>query len=67
MNNWKEHIVTDSNVLLWKPVVKGTRLSIEFILERLASGWDVEELLENYPNLTKEDTQAVHSYRVLQS
>jgi len=42
MNNWQDHITTDSSILLGKPVIKGTRISIEFILQRLATGWTVE-------------------------
>ena len=60
--NWNEHIVSDKNILLGKPVIKGTRLSVEFILERLANGWTDQKLLESYPHLKKEDLQAVFSY-----
>lgn len=59
---WQERIVSDKSVLLGKPTVKGTRISIEFILERLADGWTEEQLLENYPRLTQADLQAVFSY-----
>ena len=38
-----------------KPVIKGTRISVEFILELLANGWSYDEILENYPQLKKED------------
>ena len=62
MTNWQDHIHTDPEVLLGKPVVKGTRLSVEFLLERLASGWTEKDLLENYPRLTMADIQAVFSY-----
>ena len=59
---WQNNIVSDKNVLLGKPTIKGTRLSVEFIIERLASGWTEEQLLENYPRLTREDLQAVFAY-----
>lgn len=62
MKNWQEHITTDSEILLGKPIIKGTRISIEFILERLATGWSVEQLLENYPRLTLDDLMAVYAY-----
>lgn len=62
MINWKEHIVADQKVLLGKPVIKNTRLSVEFILERFASGWSEEDLLTNYPRLKKESLQAVFAY-----
>ena len=57
--NWQNKIVSDKNILLGKPTIKGTRLSVEFIVERLANGWTQEQLLENYPRLTREDLQAV--------
>ncbi|MCU0401432.1 MAG: DUF433 domain-containing protein [Algoriphagus sp.] len=59
---WKERIVSDKNVLLGKPVIKGTRISVEFILERLADGWSESNILESYPHLKKEDLQAVFVY-----
>ena len=62
--NWQHHIISDKNVLLGKPVIKGTRLSVEFIMQRLANGWTENQLLENYPRLTQQDLQAVFSYIV---
>jgi uncharacterized protein (DUF433 family) len=60
--NWRDHITSDENVLIGKPVVKGTRIAVEFIVERLASGWSEQEILANYPTLTKKDLQAVFLY-----
>ena len=60
--NWQEYIHADETVLLGKPVIKGTRLSVEFILERLADGWTEQDLFDNYPRLTKEALQAVFAY-----
>ncbi|MBK6264918.1 DUF433 domain-containing protein [Marivirga sp. S37H4] len=60
--NWNERIVSDNKVLLGKPIIKGTRISVEFILERLASGWTEEKILNSYPHLKKEDIQAVFAY-----
>ena len=54
--------MSDPEVLVGKPTVKGTRLSVDFLLERLADGWTEEQLLENYPRLTAEDLQAVFAY-----
>ena len=45
-----------------KPVIKGTRIPVYFILELLANGWSFEEILENYPGLTKEDILAAIKY-----
>ncbi|AGK61591.1 hypothetical protein Asulf_01615 [Archaeoglobus sulfaticallidus PM70-1] len=47
-----------------KPVIKGTRITVEFILELLANGWSYEEILENYPQLKKEDILEAISYAV---
>src|SRR5688500_18613260 len=60
--NWSDRIVSDSEVLNGKPTIKGTRLAVEFILERLADGWSEQEVLENYPRLTPEDLRAVFAY-----
>lgn len=60
--NWREFIITDPEILVGKPALKGTRLSVEFILERLASGWTEEMLLENAPRLTREHLKAVYAF-----
>jgi uncharacterized protein (DUF433 family) len=62
MLNWHEHIHTDAAVLVGKPVVKGTRLSVDFILRLLANGWTHEQVLANYPRLTPESLQACFSF-----
>ena len=60
--SWQERIVTDPDILVGKPVVRGTRLAVEFIIDRLAQGWSEPDLLRNYPGLTHEDIQACLSY-----
>lgn len=57
-----EYIVADEAVLLGKPTIKGTRLSVEHIIGLLAMGWSGEQLLENYPRLSREALQAVFLY-----
>lgn len=52
----------DPDVLIGKPTVKGTRLSVELILDRLADGWVAEDLLREYPTLTGDAIQAVFAY-----
>lgn len=59
---WMEHIVIDPGILVGKPVVKGTRLAVEFIVDLLAQGWTQAQILENYPGLTPEDIQACLAY-----
>ena len=57
-----ERIVVDPEVLAGKPVVRGTRLAVELILELLAAGQSEQDLLEQYPGLTREDILACLSY-----
>jgi uncharacterized protein (DUF433 family) len=61
--NWKDYITADPQILVGKPVVKGTRLSVELILDRLADGWTQEEILRAYPSLTPQSLQAVCALR----
>lgn len=60
--SWQERIVINPDILLGKPVVKGTRLSVEFIIDLLAQGWSEADILRNYPGLTPEDIRACLSY-----
>lgn len=60
--NWRDYIVSDDRILLGKPTIKGTRLSVEHVVGLLAQGWDESQLLTNYPRLNKESLQAVFSY-----
>jgi uncharacterized protein (DUF433 family) len=60
--NWRLYIEINDNVLSGKPVIKGTRLSVEHIINLLASGWSENQILENYPRLSKESIQAVFLY-----
>ena len=57
-------IEIDPKVCGGKPVIKGTRITVEFILELLANGWSYEEILENYPQLKKEDILEAVRYAV---
>jgi len=59
---WAELIVVNPDVLAGKPVIRGTRLSVEFILELLAAGQPEAEVLHNYPGITHEDILACLSY-----
>jgi uncharacterized protein (DUF433 family) len=59
---WSERIHIDPEILAGKPVVRGTRLAVEFILELLAAGRTQSEILDDYPGLTKEDILACLSY-----
>ena len=59
---WEDRIILDKDVLVGKPVVKGTRLAVEFIVGLLAEGWTQEQILANYPGLTHEDILACLAY-----
>ena len=60
--DWRGKIVSDKNVLAGKPIVKGTRLSVEFLLGLFANGWKEEEVLKNYPTLKKDDILAAFAF-----
>jgi uncharacterized protein (DUF433 family) len=59
---WQDFIISDKQVLLGKPIIKGTRISVELILELLASGWTETQILESYPNVSEDALRAVFSY-----
>jgi len=60
--NLHERITIDSGVLVGKPVIRGTRISVEHVIDLLASGWTTEEILRNYPRLTQADILACLNY-----
>jgi uncharacterized protein (DUF433 family) len=57
-----DRIVIDPNILTGKPVIRGTRLAVEFVVGLLAQGWSVEQVLDNYPGLAREDVHACLQY-----
>ena len=60
--NWQDRILVDPSVLTGKPVIKGTRLAVEFLIELLAERWTHEQILKSYPQLTEEDIEAALHY-----
>jgi uncharacterized protein (DUF433 family) len=60
--DWRERITVDPEVLAGKPLVKGTRLSVELVVGLLAEGWTDRQLLANYPTLSAEDVRACLAY-----
>lgn len=68
---WRERIVCKPEILLGKPTINGTRISVELILQGFAGGWRMEDVLESYPHLCREDVLAalacaaeiVHAHR----
>jgi uncharacterized protein (DUF433 family) len=61
---WEDRITIDPKVLAGKPVIKGTRLAVEFIMDLLAQGWTEGQILENYPGIAREDIEVLKSERV---
>lgn len=59
---WEDRIEARTDVLSGKPVIKGTRLAVDFIVGLLAQGWTEAQILENYPGVTSEDLRACLSY-----
>jgi len=61
-NDWKRRIEVNPKILVGKPVIKGTRIAVEFLIELLARGWTTAQILKNYPRLKKEDISAALEY-----
>lgn len=59
---WRDRITSDPAVLAGKPVIKGTRISVELILGWLANGWTYEQILASYPRITREDILAALAF-----
>ena len=59
---YHERIVTDPRILAGKPVVKGTRIAVDLVLEELSHNPDIHELLAAHPDLTRDDVQACLAY-----
>ena len=59
---YQDRIITDPNILVGKPVIKGTRIAVDHVLEQLADNPDLGELFEVYPDLTAEDVRAALAY-----
>lgn len=62
---WQDRIERNPKVMLGKPVVKGTRITVELILERLGDGWSVEDLLRSFPTINADDVRAATEERGL--
>ncbi len=60
--NWEERIEINPKVLVGKPVIRGTRLAVEFVVELLANGWSESQIIDNYTGITHEDISACLHY-----
>lgn len=67
--NWKDRIALDGSVLAGKPVIRGTRLAVDFILGLFGQGWTESDIMRNYPGITHDDIAACFQYasEILQS
>jgi len=59
---WNDRIIVDPRILTGKPVVRGTRISVELVVELLAAGWSHDQILASYPHLSDEDILACLAY-----
>ena len=59
---WQDRIAIDPDVLVGKPVIKGTRIAVDFVVDLLAQGWTLEQVIEEYDHLTAADVQACLAY-----
>ena len=62
MADAEERIVVNPKIIGGKPVIKGTRIPVYFILELIANGWSIDDILREYPHLTREDVLAAVRY-----
>ena len=62
--DWHDRIAMDPKILVGKPVIKGTRFAVEFLMELLANGWTHNQILKNYPHLTSADIQAALRFAI---
>lgn len=60
--NWEERITINPKVLVGKPIIKGTRIAAEFVVDLLGRGWTVDRILREYDHLTAADVQACLAY-----
>ena len=60
--NWQDYIVSDKQILLGKPTIKGTRISVELVLELFSIGWTEQQILDSYPSVSAIALRAVFAY-----
>lgn len=62
MEDFEKRIEINPKILLGKPLIRGTRIPVELVVKLVAQGWKEEEILKEYPSLSKEDIQAALLY-----
>ena len=62
MTDWTNRITVDRNILVGRPIITGARTSVELIMDRLADRWSMEQILESYPRIAREDVLAAIAF-----
>ncbi|NJO70150.1 MAG: DUF433 domain-containing protein [Bacteroidetes bacterium] len=62
MKNWENNIETNPDILYGKPVIKGTRIPVDLLLEKMSNGQSFQEILQGYPDLNEVDLYACLAY-----
>ena len=60
--DWRDHITSSPEILVGKPVIKGTRISVELVLGWLANGWSFDNIIEAYPHINRDDIFAALAF-----
>ncbi|MCK4407885.1 MAG: DUF433 domain-containing protein [Bacteroidales bacterium] len=60
--DYKQYIERNPNIMLGKPIIKGTRITVELLMRKLADGYNIDNILQSYPHLTKEQIFATLEY-----
>ena len=60
--DYSKYIARDPNIMLGKPIIKGTRITVELLMRKLAGGYSIEKLLESYSHLSREQVLAAFEY-----
>ena len=62
LRDWQDRIIADPDILAGKPTIRGTRISVELILNHMAEGWSTDAVIEAYPHLAHKDVQAALAF-----
>jgi len=62
MTDWKGRITVDPNIMVGKPIIRGTRISVDLLMDRLADGWTIEDITASYPRVSRDDVLAAIAF-----
>jgi len=60
--DWRDRIGADPAIMVGKPVIKGARITVEFIIQALGNGWSFTDILKEYPHIVEDDIRACLQY-----